>query len=826
MHIISLNNIDAGNGSFAGKKAQNLGRLIKSGFKVPEGFCISSKAYDEHIKKIGLGELIEKIPENKKEILSQIRENIIQKPLDESLSNEIKCHFSSIQIPLAVRSSGTAEDMENCSFAGQYDTFLHIQHYEDCLMAVKKCWASMWNERVYEYREKYGIAHSASMSVIIQNMIKGDFSGVIFTEDPRGKKDNIIIEYSMGTGDNLVSGSITPERIILNKKNPEIESNNRMIDKNTLKILADYSLKIEELFKSPQDIEWTLEGKEIYFLQARPITTNKKPKYIWTNANAGEVLPDVACPMTWSMVKLIINHIFQPFGIDPEKTELIGLIAGRAYFNLNAMEGILKKFPGFKKETFNEMLGGMQEKIPEISEDSIPEININILQIIIKFMNLFVLSIFKRPSKAIKHINSLKEHTLELMKTDITTFSDEKLFSHFNSLFKEMDNKTELIMAGGSGMNYFFLLKHLAKKWLGDNDTSIANKLITGIGGMDSAESGIHMRELAIRACKNMKTKEIILSGKTFNEIKNSLSETDEGKEFLLLWDKFMEHHGHHTRGEIDVMNPRWFEMPDYILKQVVAYVKEYGKIDYNENSKERKELISQIQLKLNPLKRLIFNYILYQCEKGLLCRENLKSNMIRYIAAIRLTLLELEKRLIKKGILKNKNDIFFIDLDELYSLSEGKEDVNLINLINERRKEYEKNLNLSPPPVVIGEFDPENYIPAEIQIRTELKGFPVSPGIVSGKARVILRSDMEETIEPGEILVAPFTDPGWTPYFISAKAIVMDMGGMLSHGSIVARELGIPAVVNVGMATKIIKTGDKIQVDGNSGVVMIMSEK
>jgi len=185
----------------------------------------------------------------------------------------------------------------------------------------------------------------------------------------------------------------------------------------------------------------------------------------------------------------------------------------------------------------------------------------------------------------------------------------------------------------------------------------------------------------------------------------------------------------------------------------------------------------------------------------------------------------ELGKRLKEKGAIKNTDDIFFLTHDETALVVNDKPDFDIQEIIAERRTEYNKNCLLTPPVVVFGKFDPENYIfePVDEDAET-LKGFGVSPGIVTGKARVILKADMEEQLLAGEILVAPFTDPGWTPYFVPAAAIVMDEGGVISHGSIVAREYGIPAVVNVGSGTKIIKTGQTIQVDGNSGIVKILS--
>ena len=188
--------------------------------------------------------------------------------------------------------------------------------------------------------------------------------------------------------------------------------------------------------------------------------------------------------------------------------------------------------------------------------------------------------------------------------------------------------------------------------------------------------------------------------------------------------------------------------------------------------------------------------------------------------------LLELGKKLADKGVLENQDDIFFLRLAELEPVALGKADFDIHKVITDRRTEYDKNSMISPPDVIFGKFDPDSYVPESVDTdMEELTGLPVSPGVTTGKARVILRADADQQVLAGEILVAPFTDPGWTPYFVTAVAIVMDQGGILSHGSIVAREYGIPAVVNVGFATQIIKTGQTIQVDGNTGTIKILQQ-
>jgi pyruvate,water dikinase len=371
----------------------------------------------------------------------------------------------------------------------------------------------------------------------------------------------------------------------------------------------------------------------------------------------------------------------------------------------------------------------------------------------------------------------------------------------------------------------FPVLGLICKRWL-SADGSCAGRLLAGVGDMDDAVAGLDLWRLAVAADASPEVKSLILSNDNWHTIEPELSQLDSGRKFLEKWGQFMDRHGHHCRAELELFNPRWSETPDYILKLVHTYISQIGEIDpienYNQRLYERQQLEEQCRKKLrNPIKRMIFNRVLVRSQKGSAFRENIKSEVVRLVVTLRKILLGLGRKLLDKGVLENQNDIFFLRFEEIKAVAEGKADFDASKVIAARRAEYNKNKAIIPPDVIFGKFNPDNYVPELIDSNAEtLTGLAVSPGVVTAKARVILRTDTDEQVLAGEVLVAPFTDPGWTPYFVTAAAVVMDQGGILSHGSIVAREYGIPAVVNVGSATKIIKTGQTIQVDGNRGVV------
>jgi pyruvate,water dikinase len=378
-------------------------------------------------------------------------------------------------------------------------------------------------------------------------------------------------------------------------------------------------------------------------------------------------------------------------------------------------------------------------------------------------------------------------------------------------------------------MMFTSVLYDLCRKWFKDQNGASASRLLAGTGELQSAEAGIALWRLARETTASPDVRGVLLSPATWKEVRPQLEGSAAGREFLARWDRFMHLHGHHARGEMDMYNPRWREQPDYVLEVVRNFTKAEGKTnpetDQGRHADERERQRAKLLAVLgNPVKRWIFGYVVRQAQLSAAIRENVKDAGIRVIADTRAVLLELGQKLAARGVLAEADDIFFLRFSEVEPVVNGKAGFDARGKVAERRAEYERNLALNPPAIIIGRYDPEKHKPDTVDSTAqELTGLAVSPGIVAGPARVILLAGTDQVL-PGEILVAPFTDPGWTPYFIPAAGIVMDQGGLLSHGSIVAREYGIPAVVNVGPATKLIKTGQMIQVDGNTGKVSILA--
>ena len=865
-----------------GPKAMSLVRMSRSGLAVPPGFCITAAVFREHLERNNLvdhlrslvNELAEASPDARGALLSNLRQILIEAPLVEQTRDEMESLYRELGADrIAVRSSGTAEDLPGHSFAGQHDSFLGINNIKDYIEAVRKCWASLWTLRAYEYRQRNGFDHlKIGMAVIVQKLIDADVSGVIFTADPlTGAGGNVIIEACFGLGETLVSGKVTPDRFVIRKNRLKLwsrtiskkklervvnangsvnehaiegeRSTSPTLDKRKMKLLAGLAIKIETEFDQTQDIEWAISGGKIYLLQSRPITALPPEKtwedrQIWCGNPVREVMPDVVTPVTVSMLEGMLAGFFDPIFhllcVDRGDHPAFDVIAGRVYFNANLWAAVIGCMPGsgiFDGTTFAGGHRGLQEvtrRLQIATEEDLPDLKHKKIRFILKLPLIIAGSLRNTPARGRRILEQIGAEADKWYRLDMTTLSCEQITEYLGQIVNQFEELLSHVLYLFGMISAYPILHWICTKWLSDDD-SCAMQLLAGVGDMTDAVAGLDLWRLAAVADKSNEVKEIILSDDQWDTLKGKLAESDSGKGFLKSWRDFMHNHGHHCRGEIELYNRRWFETPDYILKLVRGYMSQVERIDPIRNHAERAEQRRQLEQKCrrqirNPIKRLIFNHYLVHSQQGWVFRENVKSEVVKLLTAMRRLLLELGGKLTERGVLAEQDDIFFLRLDEMSPVVQGSATFDIRRVIADRRTEYDKNSLIAPPDVIFGKFDPDTCIYPEPDEDAEvLNGLAVSPGIVTGKARVILRADADEHLLAGEILVAPFTDPGWTPYFVPAAAIVMDEGGMISHGSIIAREYGIPAVVNVGGATRIIRTGQTICVDGNRGIVTII---
>ncbi|MCX5670186.1 MAG: PEP-utilizing enzyme [Planctomycetota bacterium] len=883
--VVSLDQVADRDVAAVGAKAANLARMRRHGLPVPPGFCVSAQAYREHLRAGGLIDLLARTlaecadasSPRRAELLAQVRSAIASVPLAPALAEQIAGHYRAMGGNcVAVRSSAIAEDLPGQSFAGQHDTYLGVTDLATCLRRVRDCWASLWSDRALEYRRQSGIGRAdVDMAVIVQALVPAETAGVMFTADPlSGRRDCVIIEASFGLGEAVVAGKVAPDRIIVSKRVFRVER--RVSGRKALEVVPDPSggtreqavdasradrpclddatagrlallgARLEALFGAPQDVEWAVAEGDVHLLQSRPITAlppaaerRWEDRQIWTNVNLREVVPGVLTPTTYTFFRLaglpLLDAFLGPVGIDVEPEDVAGLVAGRLYFNVNTAAALREVLPFGSRLDASILFGGGGAGADAPTEVRMPKEDLPTLHVrwhrkLTRMPDMlwrFLCSPTRRGRGILAHFGRC---VTAMAREPWGTLDDTDLARRIRpaSRFAKQD-----FLAGGAtvaiviaGIGYCLLLMALCRRWLNDENGNVAKRLLAGLGGMEDAEAGIALWRLAAMAHAAPQVEAPIREEKHFAGVARRLADTDGGKPFLAAWSHFMEAHGHHARGELELGNPRWHEQPDYVLGLVRSHLAGLGHVDpvaqARRLAQQRRRLARECLLGLrNPVKRLIFEAVLRRAQEGLRFRETTKSRAIRWIAVVRQMLLELGERLAHRGILGQRDDVFFLQMEELVPAAAGRFDPR--PAIAERRAEYERNVALDPPAVVFGRFDPQQCAPEVVDDRVGVfRGMGVSPGAATGKARVILHAGQEH-VAPGEVLVAPSTDPGWTPYFVNAAAIVMDQGGQLSHGSILAREYGIPCVVNVGPATKVIKTGRRIEVDGNRGIVRLL---
>jgi pyruvate,water dikinase len=859
--VIVLRLAEAGDNhrSLVGGKAFNLGKLIAAGLPVPPGFCVTTAAFDQflascprrtelsHLLAQCSGDEIGRFAELSRKVRSCLAEGHVPEVIKYAVLSAWR--ESDGGRSFAVRSNATVEDAAGMSFAGQFESILNVRGADALLAAIKTCWLSLYSERALVYLARQRMpAEKVRMAVLVQEMVDAGHAGVVFTADPlTGATDRFVVECVSGLGEGLVQGTVQPGRMVVEKRTGRILASpeNELLSSATLENLCDLARRTEHLFGSPQDIEWAERDGGLFLLQSRPITTKApartwEDRQVWTNVNTGEVVPDVMTPMTWSTMQSLlglVSSIFRLVGADDTRAPLAGLVAGRMYFNANTFLAAVrpfsflhKGFPDFLRAVGGDLVEAYRQAPLAIPPEDLPDLGFRWPKYILSWPRIFYdLIPHSSRRRGCAWLARFKKQTDELDRLALGTMSTPELTRFCVRLIREVFKKVDIfyLWTQGAALPVF---QKTCRDWLGEPGLTL--RLFAALGGLPVAEAGLALWRLAVLAHADGDTEAAVSSKKSWPEVRVRLCRAEHGRKFLAAWDAFMTEHGHHCRGEFELSNARWCETPDYILGLVRGYLRSLGQSDPLKNQRqlagERKRLTEQCRQRLkNPIKRWIFSHSLRRAQELTVYREQLKNLGIRRFAFVRRVLLALGQRLHEQGCLSCRDDIFFLEVSELDPVATGSASFDWRGRIESRRREYEKNLKLNPPRVVNGRFDPN--APAWPVANADAKlltGIPVSPGIVTGLARVILRTDDHERVLSGEILIAPFTDPAWSPYFITAAGVVMEQGGILSHGSIVAREYGLPAVTNVASATRVIRTGDLVQVDGNRGCVSVLQRR
>jgi pyruvate,water dikinase len=857
-----------------GGKGWNLGRLDRYGFKVPVGGVIAVEAYRNFIKENNLQEATEKIAQSvsldnisEREIeerLFLIQQKINAGSISSHIQKELIWNLNNLEIQeksLAIRSSATTEDASGTSFAGIHESFLNVRGIDNILRTIKKCYASLWTIRAVAYRRKMDIKDCEVLpAVVIMEMVEAKAAGVGFTCDPRsGREDLIVISANFGLGESVVSGVVESDEYRLRLdylpeikkkrigskegmtvfgknggtefvKHKEPIAGQAISDRNIIK-LGFLILRVFEALgrgEQHQDLEWVFDGNEFFLVQARPVTAIprhtcaeiKELPEIWSNANFRDASPIAQSNLNWSLVKHSLTTILQsPFQIVgyqiPPAIRFVRLFQGRPYFNLSLQQWLLYDALGLSPRKTNDSLGG---QLPEITIDGKkPYAGVKGLKRIGRMLK-FLLAISKTKRQSKKYFSEFSKYTGDLLKKDFRNYTNEDFIKTISANAKVATEfgPPFLLLCSSAVSSYMMLVSALEKHFPGKGN-AMTNAIMAGCGDITSAQHGYRLLEVAEIAHNDAAARDFF-AAKSFTPL---LWEKDlpGNSLFRQSFRAFLTEYGHRGIYEAEVMNPRWREDPTYLLNIIRSTMDTADLNSIKAGQKEKADKAWQlIKQKLPLYHRLLVKGYLKQALKGAELREMAKSVYVKLYEPGRMIYLEIGRRLAERGILENQTDIYYCVLGEIFSIILRYWDGNGLAVLVAERKIRRKAMEAFSPPDLIIDDAPKFAEPVTCNSGNELIGLGVAAGRASGTAKLIYHPDNGEKLQAREVLVAPSTDPGWTPLFLRASAIVMETGGFLSHGAIVAREYGIPAVINIPGIMRMVKDSQLITVDGDEG--------
>jgi len=886
--IFPFSEISGRDVSRVGGKGANLGEMTRAGLPVPPGFCVNAEAYREFTARVELtiAEILQNTrmddAQDVETKTAQLREFLSAQPMPAEIARQIldAYHVLARQLEtenlrVAVRSSATAEDLPDASFAGQQDTYLNVQGDASLLEHVKRCWASLWTARAVTYRHKQGYAHEqVALAVVVQAMIESEVAGILFTANPVNQnRAEMVLNASWGLGEAIVSGLVTPDTWIVKKEGAiverEIADKNLAIvyapdggtreiavpferravaclDDDAIRALVQIGARVEQHYARPMDIEWAYAREKFYMLQARPITTLTNDERRTTHETMPsslvfghsplpgeynrtmfiEIFPDPLSPIFLSVIAplfhAMLDFTFETLGFKPPRDiPAIGVFYNQPYFHRAYIEGALAPLsPPVRAALVTQIVNPFGKHERTLPTEASPAF-IGMVTRLLGFMRAF-------PKQLPGLLAEYRAAVETLQRAPIREMADAEILAHIRSLLFEHASKLlnyDFLMIALIGITYQ-ALGSLLERYYGADTEQIRAKLISGVTGNVTMETNKRIWNLA-QAAKQSAVVSAALRENATPGVRAELYQSGDGRVFLAQLDAFLEQYGH-REVRMDILYPTWSEDPSPVLQFLRGYLDVDAEASPQRQQArlalEREQLARQVHTRVQRdvagrvMVAPLFRYVLKNTQAHTRERDTMHFELTRLFPPLRRCLLELAARWQSKGVLAEPDDIFFFSLTELEQLAELPQAYPA--LVARRRAEFEQNAQRPPPSIVRDGVAVETERAATEQIKGQLRGIAGSPGLASGRVRVIRGPEEFEKLQRGEILVAPLTNPVWTPLFAIAGGIVTQVGGILSHGAIVAREYGIPAVMAVHDATTLLQDGQRVTVDGNKGVV------
>ncbi|MBN2620364.1 hypothetical protein JXB22_04660 [candidate division WOR-3 bacterium] len=780
-----------------GAKAWNLWQ-IKDQVRVPEFVVVSVGAF-QYFKEHG------SIPEG-------LGQEVV------SVFNEI---FSNK--PIAVRSSGTAEDTKDRSYAGMYATTLNVSGVEATIKAIKTVWESNDTRRVQSYRKAHKLV-PGEMAVILQQQIDADVSGVMTTS---GKQHGgeVIIECCEGLGDKLVSGQITPTRYLMKAKKILEHTGKDLLSHRQRFELYKTGQLLQRVLGAPQDIEWAYQDNRLYILQARALTaavqTTRKPVTVWCNANLRETIPDPISPMGYSFFNeiwlpdIIINVFGFPLTRDQyHEYPPVERVLGRMYWNLNNTAAYGRSIAPI----LNFMKGGAAVD-PQFGA-AMESIDIQYIPQLVPAFTMIRFTInamVRMPFFLFKTYWRFRAAAQSIERAFLKVDQHAKRMAPAHDLQSGINNVREWVQAisDPEGKRYFsgllisvFYLALLIKLlgWrMGKKGEAIAR--MTTYGLIDKTGEMVRaMQDLSSKAQQKLDS----LSGKALAVL------YEQDPAFHKQFDAFLDEFGHRGPAEFDAASINWREDPGQVLRII-------KNMPSTRHTESRESYIRRLLQNLPPCARFIVKGFLPRIEHLVPIRETGKHYLFKILGRVKEQLSLLDHDLRRRGWIKEKRDIYFLSLIDLKAIRDGNMSGDTVTrLIAQNKKEWDEYRNCAAPDIV---YEDGRRTGMCALVKGNLSGTPISFGRVQGRARIIRSFKESQNLNQGEIMITHHTDPGWTPLFSIAGGVVIEVGGVICHAAMVARELGLPAIVLPG-ATSSIPDGAQIELDADTGRVRIIENK
>jgi phosphohistidine swiveling domain-containing protein len=878
----------------AGGKGLNLARLTRAGFPVPRGFIVPTQSYRAFVEANGLQAHIQAAvaglaPEDIQALEGAsraIRAAFAAGNMSDELAAPVRAAYLDLnrkstienqQLSVAVRSSATAEDLPDLSFAGQQDTYLNITSSDEVLKAVVECWSSLWTARAIGYRIRNQISQDgAALAVIVQEMVQSATSGVLFTANPlTGLRSETVIDATLGLGEAVVSGQVEPDHYVVDSLAGRVVSKTlgekklstrsktgggvetvaeqaaaqpALSDDEILQ-LAALGRKVQQEYGSPQDIEWAFADGKLSLLQARAITSLfpipqelLEPLKIWLSFGAVQGLVGPITPLGQdTILHVAAGAATSLFGVKAryDEIDLFGLAGERIWIKIS---DVLRHPVGQRAAVI--FLGFVEPSIAQILKTLSADPHLGAGQGRFKFSTLrrlagfFVPIIFQavgsmlRPAKARAAFDAAIEGYLAAATiapaadrfgrlANVVAFTEDRVAEALPFLLPKF------IPVFGPSMAALNMLNEIA----GQKNQGLALEVTRGLPDNVTTEMDLALWATAAAIRDDAASAQVF--GETdaaelaAHYLDGSLPATAQAAVA-----RFLEKYGVRGVGEIDIGQPRWREHPTPVMHTLKSYLQidpDFApNVVFAKGEKAAHEAIEKLaaEARRQPggwLKEKIVRGAARRIRTLMGARESPKFFAIRTMGIARQALLEVSQEFVSAGTIEQAEDVVFLTLPELGALARN-EPRDWKALIASRHATFERELRRRQVPRVLVSDGRAFYegMGAQTDNATVISGSPVSPGVVEGIVHVVFDPNATQ-LAPGEILVCPGTDPAWTPLFMTAGGLVMEVGGMMTHGSVVAREYGIPAVVGVDQATQRLKDGQRIRLDGTTGQIVLL---